>query len=208
MTSLYDQYLLSYTKMDVVLTFRNAPPPDDPPTAQEVAHYEAIVVKACVRNNLPSYVDELLAGFNGIYAENVPDTFLDLANKYIRRWSDISQQEMSTRLVRIAENGSKDLRRLYAFWLERCSGKITNDTRCCVILRVVHELCIQWAEERREHNYNLFWKDPEDRLRYPDYIINQNDLVDQIHIYLFHPDRVRRLTRDYIRQMIEHACEN
>ena len=138
--------------MDVVLTFTNAPPSDDPPTAQEIAHLECIVAKAHFRNNLPDYIDEMLLGFNGIYADRVPDTFLDLANKYMR-WSDISpdyerQQRRIDMYVRTADNGNRNLRRLYAFWLERCSGKITNDARCCVILRTIHRMCVEWALEQ------------------------------------------------------------
>ena len=177
--------------MDIVLTFSNAPPSDDPPTAQEIAHFNAIVAKVRKSNTLMLFIDEMLIGFNGIYAGRVPDSFLDLANKYMR-WSDINpdyekQQEMSNRLVRIATNTDKDLRRLYAYWLQRCHGKITEDTRCLVILCTVHRLCIQWAVERREHNYNLFWKDSENRPCYRTYIANQNDLVDQIKEYVFRP---------------------
>jgi hypothetical protein len=197
--------------MDVVLTYENAPPPNVPPTAQEVAHFETVLFKSHESNNRLLYIDEMLSGFNGIYDGRVPDTFLDLANKYMT-WSDINldnerQQQRVDMFVRTADNGNKDLRRLYAFWLDKCAGKITEDTRCFVILRTIHRMCVDWAVEQDMHLYSLLWKSP---ANWPDgYIIaNQNDLVDQIKEYLFRPDRVRRLTSDYIRQLIEPMCEN
>ena len=194
--------------MDEVLTHSNAPPPDDPPTEEESQHYETIFVRGLDDDTL--YIDDLLTGFTTMYKHRVSDTFLELAIKYMT-WSNHNielDQEILNDLVRTATNDDIDLRRLYAFWMLRCHGKITNDIRCYVTLNTVHRLCIQWAVERRERKNSLLWKDPESRPGYLTRIINQNDLVDQIHEFLFHPDRVKRLTYNHIRQMIDPACEN
>jgi hypothetical protein len=194
--------------MDYVLTYSNAPPPDDPPTAEEVQHFETVGSRGLEDNTL--YIDDLLSGFTTMYKHRVPDTFLDLAIKYMiwRSYYDIEiHQKIVNDLVRTATNTDIDLRRLYAFWVLRCHGKITNDTRCLVILDTVHRLCVQWAVEHDDYNTRLLWKVHGSWPR--GYIVpNRNDLVDQIHEFLFHPDRVRRLTYNHIRQMVDPACEN
>jgi hypothetical protein len=195
--------------MDEVLTHSNAPPPDDPPTEEESQHYETVYFRGLDDGTL--YIDDLLSGFTTMYKHRVSDTFLEMAIKY-KTWSNTDpdiekQQKRSNRLVRIATNTDIDLRRLYAFWMLKCHGKITNDIRCYVTLSTVHRLCIQWAAERSDYNTRLFWKV---HGSWPSsYIVpNQNDLVDQIHEFLFHPDRIKRLTYDHIRQMVDPICEN
>lgn len=193
--------------MDDVLTHSNAPPPDDPPTTEESQHYETVYFRGLDDGTL--YIDDLLSGFTTMYKHRVSDTFLELAIKYMT-WSNHNielEQEILDDLIRTATNDDKDLRRLYAFWVLRCHGKITNDIRCYVTLGTVRRLCVQWVAERRDYNTRLLWKV---HGSWPSsYIVpNQNDLVDQIHEFLFHPDRIRRLTYDHIRQMVDPACEN
>jgi hypothetical protein len=197
-----------FKEMDEVLTHSNAPPTDDPPTEEESQHYETVYFRGLDDGTL--YIDDLLSGFTTMYKHRVSDTFLEMTIKYMiwrPNHDNEIQQKIVNDLVDTATNTDIDLRRLYAFWVLRCHGKITNDIRCYVILSTVRRLCVQWALEHGDHNTRLLWKI---HGSWPSgYIVpNRNDLVDQIREFLFHPDRVKRLTYDHIRQMTDPACEN
>jgi hypothetical protein len=171
---------------------------------KEMEYYMGILCKWDTHTTpLYTFVDDILNGFSGDYSERVPDEFL----KQVYRLRNQSVRQIDIdKWIRISPNTDPILRRLYAFWKTKCEGKFIKSSIICFIITIaIDDLCRKWFKETIRNRYHLLWH--ERNCPYEG-TVNENDLTEFVKQYWYQPQRLERLTLEYVKRMLEPLCEN
>jgi len=187
------------------------PLPEIPLTDEETKYYYKVDGSIYEIYDHHLYIDEII---NSYHIQNlptrVPDSFLRIVYNYCSKQNN----ETIERWIRLSCNTCPKLCRLYGFWLEKCNAIITHDVRSRLVLFAIYSLLHEWDYESSHLRTKLLWGGVDDidiylSLRAQIFsTYNQNHFVRALREWLTHPQRMARLSSNYVFKMIEPACEN
>lgn len=148
-------------------------------------------------------VEDVTRGYTGDFSERVPDTFFTIV---LRFWGIRINSELFVMHMRAAENTLPALRQLYSYWKHK--GYTENDTHLIaaqMILKASYMFIAQSLKLQNLLRNRFVWntnRNPAHFLQRPEVRNLIQPLHHQLLGFLLTPERIRRLGRRYLGQMV------